>query len=77
VTGESFIEDMRARGNNAVGLGVPFWMPGGGENHPDAILSQQSLWVDGEPIVENGVIVEPPALAKLAEKLVPRVGAVR
>ena len=77
VTGESFIEDMRARGNNAVGLGVPFWLPGGGENHPDAILSQQSLWIDGRPIVQDGVIVEPPALAKAAEQLVPRTGTAR
>jgi leucyl aminopeptidase (aminopeptidase T) len=77
VTGESFIEDMRARGNNAVGLGVPFWLPGGGENHPDAILSQQSLWIDGRAIVQDGVIVEPPALARAAEKLVPRTGAAR
>jgi len=77
VTGESFIEDMRARGNNAVGLGVPFWLPGGGENHPDAILSQQSLWIDGRPIVQDGVIVEPPALARAAEGLVPRTGPAR
>ncbi len=77
VTGESFIEDMRATGNNAVGLGVPFWLPGGGENHPDAILSQQSLWIDGRQIVQDGVIVDPPPLAKLAEGLVPRTGAAR
>jgi 2,5-dihydroxypyridine 5,6-dioxygenase len=77
VTGESFIEDMRARGNNAVGLGVPFWLPGGGENHPDAILSQQSLSIDGKRVVEDGVIVEPPALAQAAERLVPRSGAPR
>lgn len=77
VTGESFIEDMRARGNNAVGLGIPFWLPGGGENHPDAILSQQSLWIDDRPIVQDGVIVEPPALARAADKLVPRMGGAR
>jgi 2,5-dihydroxypyridine 5,6-dioxygenase len=72
VTGESFIEDMRATGNDAVGLGIPFWLPGGGENHPDAILSQQSLWVDGALVVEDGAIVDPPELAKLAERLVPK-----
>ena len=77
MTGESFIEDMRARGNNAVGLGVPFWLPGGGENHPDAIVSQQSLWVDGRLIVEDGVIVDPPELARAAERLVPRMGMTR
>jgi hypothetical protein len=74
VTGESFVEDMRATGNNAVGLGIPFWLPGGGENHPDAILSQQSLWVNGTQIVRDGVIVDPPPLATLAERLVPRIG---
>ena len=75
VTGESFVEDMRATGNDAVGLGIPFWLPGGGENHPDAVLSQQSLWVDGVPIVQDGVIVGPPGLARLAERLVPKLGA--
>ena len=69
--------DMRARGNNAVGLGVPFWLPGGGENHPDAILSEQSLWIDSRPIVQDGVIVEPPGLAKAAAQLVPRTGTAR
>jgi leucyl aminopeptidase (aminopeptidase T) len=73
VTGESFIEDMRATGNNAVGLGIPFWLPGGGENHPDAILSGQSLWIDGKEIARDGVIVGPPELAALAERLVPAV----
>ena len=77
VTGESFIEDMRATGNNAVGLGIPFWLPGGGENHPDAILAGQSLWVDGQAIVSDGVIVGPPELARLAERLVPTVPAAR
>ena len=71
------IEDMRATGNNAVGLGIPFWLPGGGENHPDAILAGQSLWVDGQAIVSDGVIVGPPELARLAERLVPTVPAAR
>jgi len=35
-TGTSFIEDQRVVGYNAVGLGLPPWMAGGGENHPDA-----------------------------------------
>lgn len=73
VTGQSFIEDMRAIGNNAIGLGIPFWLPGGGENHPDTIMTLQSIWVAGEKIVEDGIIVGPPALAKLAEKLVPKL----
>jgi leucyl aminopeptidase (aminopeptidase T) len=69
MTGASFIEDMRAVGNDAVGLGIPFWLPGGGENHPDAIVTGQSIWIDGRKIVEHGAIVAPPPLAKLAEKL--------
>ena len=75
VTGESFVEDMRAVGNDAVGLGIPFWLPGGGENHPDAVLSRQSLWVDGVQIVRDGVIVDPPPLARAAERLVPKIAA--
>src|SRR3546814_4072995 len=31
-TGRSFIEDSRVMGNNAVGMGLPWWIPGGGEN---------------------------------------------
>lgn len=69
MTGDSFIEDMRTAGNDAVGLGIPFWLPGGGENHPDAIVTEQSIWVDGRKVVEHGAIVAPPSLAKLAEKL--------
>ena len=69
MTGESFIEDMRAVGNNAVGLGIPFWLPGGGENHPDAIVTEQSIWIDGQQIVEHGAIVAPPCLAALAARL--------
>jgi 2,5-dihydroxypyridine 5,6-dioxygenase len=70
-TGKSFIEDCRVMGNNAVGLGLPWWVPGGGENHPDAILSRQSLWVDGQQIAEDGVIVAPPSLAKMVDELRP------
>jgi leucyl aminopeptidase (aminopeptidase T) len=69
MTGESFIEDMRTAGTDAVGLGIPFWLPGGGENHPDAIVTEQSIWIDGRPIVKGGVIVAPPSLAKLAERV--------
>jgi leucyl aminopeptidase (aminopeptidase T) len=73
MTGESFIEDMRVTGNNAVGLGIPFWLPGGGENHPDAIVSQHSVWIDGRPVVEDGLLVGPAPLARLAERLVPKI----
>lgn len=68
-TGDCFIEDQRATGNNAVGLGLPFWVEGGGETHPDSMISAQSVWVDGEQIVENGTIIGPPELKDLAGKL--------
>ncbi len=71
VTGTSFIEDMRVTGNDAVGLGLPWWLPGGGENHPDANVFQQSLWVDGVQIADNGTLVNPPHLTKLADALTP------
>ncbi|MCW5745858.1 MAG: hypothetical protein KIT36_06630 [Alphaproteobacteria bacterium] len=71
VTGTSFIEDMRATGNNAVGFGVPWWLPGGGENHPDAIVSMQSIWIDGRQVVDRGQIVAPPELARLSDELTP------
>jgi hypothetical protein len=68
--GGSFIESIRAAGNNAVGLGIPWWEPGGGENHPDAVVTMQSLWIDGEPIVRDGALVLP-ELAKLESALEP------
>lgn len=71
-TGRCFVEDQRAIGNNAVGLGIPFWQPGGGENHPDAVVSLQSIWLDGTQIVDRGTIVGPDKLAKYAEGLLPR-----
>lgn len=52
--GLSFIEDIRAVGRNAVGLGLPWWVPGGGENHPDGIISRQSLWIGGEQLLRDG-----------------------
>ncbi len=70
-TGTCFVEDMRATGNNACGFGVPFWLPGGGENHPDGVIKMQSLWVDGEQVVADGTIVSPPDLAKLSDELQP------
>lgn len=70
-TGRSFIEDMRACGNNAIGFGVPFWLPGGGENHPDGIVRSQSISIDGEPIVSNGIFVAPAALVAQSRVLAP------
>lgn len=59
--------------------GRTFWLPGklrGAHvateqvvHHPDAIVTGQSIWVDGRKIVEDGAIIGPPHLAKLAEKL--------
>jgi len=74
VTGRSFIEDMRSMGNDAIGMGLPWWVPGGGENHPDAVLYMQSIELDGQRIVEGGAIVGPPKLAALATKLTPLYG---
>ena len=73
-TGTSFIEDMRAMGNDAIGMGLPWWQPGGGENHPDGILRMQTIDLDGERIVEDGLIVGPPELAALAAELAPLDG---
>ncbi len=55
--GQSFIEDIRAPGCNAVGLGLPWWVPGGGENHPDGVIRQQSLWIGGERVLDGGLPV--------------------
>jgi 2,5-dihydroxypyridine 5,6-dioxygenase len=68
-TGTCFIEDQRVIGNNAVGLGLPFWIPGGGETHPDSHLTRQSIWVDGKQVVKDGAIIGPPPLTKAARKL--------
>jgi 2,5-dihydroxypyridine 5,6-dioxygenase len=69
LTGESFIEDIRVRGNNAVGLGIPWWLPGGGENHPDAVVLSQSLWIDGQQVVRDGALVGPAHIARLEQEL--------
>lgn len=58
-TGSSFIEDIRVCGTNAIGFGVPWWEPGGGENHPDGVITQQSLWIGDEQVVRDGAIVGP------------------
>jgi hypothetical protein len=71
MTGTCFVEDIRAMGSNAVGLGIPWWEPGGGENHPDTVLTEQSVWVDGEKVIEQGQVVGPAPLAALATKLAP------
>lgn len=75
--GRSFIEDIRTAGCNAIGLGIPWWKPGGGENHPDGVVGMQSMWIDGEPVVAEGAVVAS-GLQDLAERLganlLPRAG---
>ena len=73
-TGGSFIEDMRCLGNDAIGMGLPWWVPGSGENHPDGILRMQTIDIDGARVVEDGRIVGPPALAALDAELEPLHG---
>ncbi|MQF82756.1 hypothetical protein FIM02_01275 [SAR202 cluster bacterium AD-802-E10_MRT_200m] len=70
-TEPSFVEAMRVQGANSVGLGLPWWNPGGGENHPDAILSTQSIMIDGNKFVEEGIIVSPEELTIMAQHLEP------
>lgn len=72
-TGTSFIEDSRVMGANAVGMGLPWWIPGGGENHPDGVILDQSVWIDGEQIVRDGAIVGPAPAAAIAHLLRPEV----
>jgi hypothetical protein len=67
--GQSFMEDVRVAGNDAVGLGTPWWEPGGGENHPDAVLTMQTLWIDGQQMVRDGVICGSPELIQLEAEL--------
>jgi leucyl aminopeptidase (aminopeptidase T) len=71
-TGRCFVEDMRAVGSDAVGLGLPWWQPGGGENHPDGVVSMQSVWLGGIQIVADGAIVAPAGLAAQAASLQER-----
>jgi hypothetical protein len=68
--GGSFIESIRAPGSNAIGLGIPWWEPGGGENHPDAVVTMQSMWIGGEQIVREGALALP-ELARLEAQLEP------
>lgn len=67
----SFIENSRVMGNNAVGMGLPWWVPGGGENHPDAVLSKQSIWIEGEQVIRDGLPYGSAALTEAASYLVP------
>lgn len=70
LTGESFNEDIRSRGADAIGFGTPWWEEGGGENHPDAAVIRHSFWIEGRQIVDEGVIVAE-ELAPLEQALKP------
>jgi 2,5-dihydroxypyridine 5,6-dioxygenase len=67
-TGKCFIEDQRVPGFCAVGMGRPFWVPGGGENHPDGIASLTSFAINGDAVVVAGRVVAPRGLAALARE---------
>lgn len=71
-TGTSFIEDIRVVGHNAVGFGVPWWEPGGGENHPDGVTTEHTVAIAGRTIVERGTLVWPERLRVLATELLSR-----
>jgi len=71
ITGEHFIEDIRALGANAIGMGLPWWEEGGGENHPDGVVMDQSVWIDGGLIVDAGAIVGPKSLTVLYDRVRP------
>ena len=73
MTGRSFIEDSRVMGANAVGMGLPWWVPGGGENHPDGVVTDQTVWIDSQQIISDGVIVGPPEAAAISHRLRPAV----
>jgi leucyl aminopeptidase (aminopeptidase T) len=68
-TGRSFIEDIRVVGANAIGLGEPWWVPGGGENHPDGVITNQSMWIEDQPVVQEGRLVNPQESAALLSRL--------
>ena len=65
MTGQQFIEDIRVPGTNAIGMGLPWWEPGGGENHPDGIVCDQSLWIGDVQLMDKGIFTGPERLARL------------
>lgn len=69
LSGRCFIEDIRLPGSNAIGMGLPWWEPGGGENHPDGIVLDQSFWVGEVQLAEDGAFVGPDRLKKLHDAM--------
>lgn len=70
-TGQHFLEDIRLPGSNAIGLGLPWWEPGGGENHPDGVIFDQSLWIDGVAVQEHGRLTGPAELVAAYQAVQP------
>lgn len=68
-----FIEDIRVPGSNAIGMGLPWWEPGGGENHPDGIVFDQSLWIGDSQLVDAGVFTGPEPLQRLHDAMTRRL----
>jgi 2,5-dihydroxypyridine 5,6-dioxygenase len=73
MTGRQFIEDIRVPGSNAIGMGLPWWEPGGGENHPDGIVFDQSMWIGDVCLMKDGVFVGPEPLARLHAAMTRRL----
>jgi hypothetical protein len=73
LTGEQFIEDIRIPGSNAIGMGLPWWEKGGGENHPDGVLFDQTLWIGGDRVCEGGRFSGPGRLQALHSAMVRRL----
>ena len=73
LTGETFIEDIRVPGSSAIGMGLPWWEPGGGENHPDGVALDQSLWIGDRQLVDAGVFRGPETLQRLYDAMTRRL----
>ena len=70
-TGRHFIEDIRTPGSNAIGMGLPWWEEGGGENHPDGVVQDMTLRIDGQTVQQDGRFVGPAHLLALHGKMSP------
>jgi hypothetical protein len=73
MTGRNFIEDIRVPGSNAIGMGLPWWEPGGGENHPDGVVLDQSLSIGGEALAVDGRLTGPARLVAAHQALARRL----
>jgi len=73
LTGMQFVEDIRLPGTNAIGMGLPWWEAGGGENHPDGVVLDQSLWIGETQVLDQGRFVGPSALQPLHAAMARRL----